>query len=144
MKRVSRQRGEVTEWPIVLDSKSSVGSHPPRVRIPPSPLQHAARSCFQVTSGSVVFIAVVFIAVVRAARTKTPTRSVNEGEVDRRPRSNFGLVPVRELLRLAASPAFCRLASWTICGEFVRCSGRAGHLFGTTRFCRTAGRTVTY
>ena len=139
MKRVSRQRGEVTEWPIVLDSKSSVGSHPPRVRIPPSPLQHAARSCFQVTSGSVVFI-----AVVRAARTKTPTRSLNEGEVDRRPRSNFGLVPVRELLRLASSPAFCRLASWTICGEFVRCSGRAGHLFGTTRFCRTAGRTVTF
>ena len=30
--------GEVTEWPIVLVSKTSVGASPPRVRIPPSPL----------------------------------------------------------------------------------------------------------
>ena len=29
--------GEVTEWPIVLVSKTSVGASPPRVRIPPSP-----------------------------------------------------------------------------------------------------------
>lgn len=36
--------GEVTEWPIVLVSKTSVGASPPRVRIPPSPYSKPAAS----------------------------------------------------------------------------------------------------
>ena len=40
----------------------------------------------------------------------TPTRSVNEGEVDRRPRSHFGLVWGRQLLPLALPPGADRLS----------------------------------
>ena len=37
-KKETAVTGEVTEWPIVLDSKSSVGVSSPGVQIPPSPL----------------------------------------------------------------------------------------------------------
>ncbi len=39
-----RGPGEVTEWPIVLVSKTSVGASSPRVRIPPSPLDRVPKS----------------------------------------------------------------------------------------------------
>ena len=37
-KKRRKERGEVAEWTKAVDSKSTVGSRPPWVRIPPSPL----------------------------------------------------------------------------------------------------------
>ena len=46
--------GEVTEWPIVLVSKTSVGASSPRVRIPPSPLSNKAPAVMLVAAGACV------------------------------------------------------------------------------------------
>ena len=47
--------GEVTEWPIVLVSKTSVGASPPRVRIPPSPLDRLPMSHNSIARGRLHF-----------------------------------------------------------------------------------------
>src|SRR5690606_613209 len=48
--------GEVTEWPIVLVSKTSVHASAPWVRIPPSPLAIRLRSLFCLPGSSRGFL----------------------------------------------------------------------------------------